>query len=210
MKNVKQFKRPKDNTWSAVLREANAKIGSIAGLCAKRDLCFQAGANVGVFPAYLSTHFKVVVTTEPYTSTYKYMIENLQEYKNIHTSSVGLADVNIKNRSMIAVKNNCGGNYIDFNVAGNIQITTIDDMLRRYDSCDLLYLDIEGAEYKALLGATETIKKYHPVIALENKGLIPEFPNEISFDGSDEFRKWVCNTFGYTYHSRMMRDDVFI
>jgi len=34
---------------------------------------------------------------------------------------------------------------------------------------DLIYLDIEGAETDALLGATDTIAKYRPVIGLEDK-----------------------------------------
>jgi len=34
-------------------------------------------------------------------------------------------------------------------------------------SCGLIQLDIEGYEYFALLGAQNTIEKYHPVIIVE-------------------------------------------
>jgi hypothetical protein len=35
------------------------------------------------------------------------------------------------------------------------------------NACDLIHLDIEGYEYYAILGATETIKKFKPVVVLE-------------------------------------------
>jgi hypothetical protein len=72
----------------------------------------------------------------------------------------------------------------------------------------MLWLDIEGFEHKALLGAKELIQKHSPVIILENKGFIPEYPSGV--DGSDEFREWVENTFGYKHILRNMRDDFFV
>lgn len=35
------------------------------------------------------------------------------------------------------------------------------------DKIDLIKIDVEGYEYKVLLGAKETLKKYNPVIIIE-------------------------------------------
>ena len=88
---------------------------------------------------------------------------------------------------------------------GDINITTI-DMMKAKD-VDLIYLDVEGWEAKALIGARATIRESKPVIVTENKGLIPMYPG--TFEGSQDFRDWVC-TLGYKHHSRLMRDDVFV
>ena len=45
-----------------------------------------------------------------------------------------------------------------------IEVDTIDNIIK--EKVDFIKLDIEGAEQDALLGAQETIKKYHPVLAV--------------------------------------------
>jgi hypothetical protein len=47
-------------------------------------------------------------------------------------------------------------------------VIRIDDL--ELPGCDFLQLDIEGYEYNALMGATETIAKYRPLIMYEAKG----------------------------------------
>ena len=53
-------------------------------------------------------------------------------------------------------------------VDGNdVPTITIDALLR--DDVDLIYLDIEGYETKALLGGANTIERCRPVIGIEDK-----------------------------------------
>ena len=50
---------------------------------------------------------------------------------------------------------------------GKIKTTCLDDM---DITPSLIYLDIEGSEYDALMGASETIRRSLPVIGMEDKG----------------------------------------
>ena len=48
---------------------------------------------------------------------------------------------------------------------GHVPTIVIDSL--NLTGCDLIQLDIEGYEYKALLGAKNTIQKYKPVLCVE-------------------------------------------
>ena len=50
-----------------------------------------------------------------------------------------------------------------------VSVTTIDKIVNDLElqSVDFIKIDIEGFEYKALLGANETLKKYKPIIYIE-------------------------------------------
>jgi FkbM family methyltransferase len=205
---IETFAHPRDKTWKAVLSEAKTKLPYITNICLDRNVVFQAGGYVGIFPAWLSHHFKTVVTVEPCWTTYKYLCDNLKSYDNINHYNIGISDC--KGYGTVKVHNdNCGANELLKDENGTVPIDTIDSIMKDYNDCNLLYLDIEGAEYKALQGARYTIEQYRPIIVLENKGLIPEYKNT-GRDGNQEFRDYVCTTFGYQYIKRMMRDDIFM
>lgn len=79
--------------------------------------------------------------------------------KNIEFINCGLGDKKIfvdeENRKS---ENNCNHNYQAQN------IDTIDTIIK--EKIDFIKLDIEGAEQDALKGAKNTIKKYHPILAI--------------------------------------------
>jgi hypothetical protein len=53
-------------------------------------------------------------------------------------------------------------------VADIIRLTTVDALVRQFglDRVDLIKMDIEGAEVRALRGATETIRRFRPRLAI--------------------------------------------
>ena len=165
----------------------------------------QAGGNVGIFPVGLSQHFDEVVTFEPVPEIYECLLKNIEPYENIKPFNHGLGESKYSAKVDWEQKGNSGGTKIKNSESGSLSVVRLDDF--EYDQVDMLWLDIEGFEHKALLGAKELIRKHSPVIILENKGFIPEYPSGV--DGSDEFREWVENTFGYKHILRSMRDDFF-
>ena len=74
------------------------------------DVAVQAGGACGVWPAYLSNHFKMVVTFEPVETNYECSVKNTEHLDNVKSFKAALADKK-KGVSMSVdefEKNNCG------------------------------------------------------------------------------------------------------
>jgi FkbM family methyltransferase len=197
-----------DRYCSAAVFKERHKIDAIVKLCKGRGAAIQAGGNVGVFPAKLASMFERVYTFEPDPENFACLKENIQPYENVLFHNLGLGDKEVNGRMTRPHRGNCGAVVVEEMPRGEVRVIKLDDIIMDFEQIDLIYLDIEGYEHKALQGASKIIERCKPVLAIENKGLIPEYKNT-GFDGSDEFREWVCGL-GYKHHSRMMRDDVFV
>lgn len=173
--------------------------------CKQKRTAIQAGGNMGVWPWVLSASFDHVVTAEPDRECFDLLQENLAGVSNVDAYNAALYDAPGFCRLEVETKNR-GAQFIvpsktpDFG-ASNIPCVTIDSFC--VDDCDLIYLDIEGAELKALHGARETILKSKPVIALEDKGLSTRF-------GTSKYtaEKWLEVEFGYKVVGRFHNDVV--
>lgn len=134
------------------------------GHARERELAVQAGGNVGVWASYLAARFKQVVTVEPDAANYECLVRNVPDNVNHRRAGFGRCPNSV---SMVNVDGNAGAHYIGAN--GDIPIITIDSL--ELPACDLLCLDVEGHEPHALQGAEQTIRRFRPVIAFEEKGL---------------------------------------
>lgn len=217
------------DVFEVTLLEAEIQLDNVISLCPNRNVCIQAGGSFGIFPIHLSKSFKKVITFEPTPKTFKNLKENTKKLPNIEAYQCALG-AHKGTGSLIECVDNSGANIIECNKPeGSIEINTIDLILKKHSHCDLIYLDIEGAEYKAILGAKKTIMKHRPVIVLENKGLSEEFTYEffkeettigiytqnqkdVFFmpEGSQEFRQFICKEFNYHFVKRILRDDIFL
>lgn len=128
----------------------------------------QAGGNVGVWPRYLKEKFKTVYTFEPNPENFKYLCMNCPEYEIIKLNAA-LGERNQLIHTTLTEKetNNIGAYQVGR--GGFIPTFTIDQL--NLESCDLIILDIEGYELRAIVGAEQTIDRFSPVIHLEDKGL---------------------------------------
>lgn len=139
-------------------------------LCVDRDIVVQAGGHIGMWPLWLSSRFKRVYTFEPEPRNFECLKRNLKGVKNVTMTNAVLTDSLAPVELRIA--NSTGGHNIkskgEGNAPGKTQAVTIDSL--NLAGCDFIMLDIEGHELPALVGGLETIKKYRPVIQLENRG----------------------------------------
>jgi len=167
----------------------------------------QAGGNIGVFPYYLSKWFDTVITYEPISKNYKVLCENTKQCNNIITVQAALGDKVSAAKVLKEDRYNSGAIQLEYTQEiSSIRVLRLDDEYIVKD-LDLLWLDIEGFEFKAIKGSLNLIEKYRPIIITENNGLIHEYP--ASLEGSPDFRKYI-ESLGYTHIQRIMRDDVFI
>lgn len=169
-----------------------------------RTAAIQAGGNVGVFPKRLAEQFATVYTFEPSPVLFADMMKNAPE-PNIIRFQAALGH----ERSLVSLsrsrRDGSGKPEHDglTHVVGQGAIPTllIDDL--GLHACDLIYLDVEGFELYALLGAAETIRRCRPVIAVEvNRGI------EFYGHSPETLRQLICGC-GYRNVMKMHSDEVF-
>ena len=164
----------------------------------QRRTAIQAGGNIGVWPVDFAKAFKRVISFEPDSLNFSAMAINTAGVANLEIHNAALSDA-ISSVGMVTDPRNIGAHYITPN--GTIPAVTIDSL--GIEDCDLIQLDIEGAEHFALLGARATIEKSHPVIVLEMKQLGRRFGHSDS-DTVAMLRSW-----GYVRTGSMRRDVIF-
>jgi FkbM family methyltransferase len=116
-----------------------------------------------MYPLELSKYFSRVVTFEPEPTNFECLqlntkdsgIESYQVALGQHFGRVGLGGWDKNTGSAHVVK------------GSSIQVIPIDSM--SVIDCDLLQLDIEGAELSALIGAEQTLLQCKPVVMIERR-----------------------------------------
>lgn len=168
--------------------------------CRAFDFAVQAGGNMGVWPWLLAKKFKGVLTFEPDPVCFECLEYNTRGLDNVTAYRMGLMEdttfCTLKNDT----PNNLGAQYLQAG-GGDIMATSIDAQM--LDACDLIYLDIEGAEMSALKGAVETISLFKPVIVVEDKKLSERFGY-----AKGDIENWLAMEFGYKVVARPHRDVV--
>jgi len=149
----------------------------------KWDTVVQAGGNCGMYPTLFARMFKQVYTFEPDPLNFFALVQNCQ-YDNIVKMQAALGDkpamIEVRRHTM----SNVGMHQVGVSDAATIPQIRLDDLALK--SCDLIQLDIEGYEISALVGATETIRAYKPVIACENgNSTIADFLSQFGYSVVD-------------------------
>jgi FkbM family methyltransferase len=140
------------------------------------------GANVGIFSCDFARRFDEVVAFEPIIFTRECLEKNAPP--NVRIESCAISD-----EAGVLVMFRAGGSGNSFvlnhpeielpsesfkSPPPELQAKTLEVEARtvdsfKFDAVDLIKLDIQGAEYVALLGARETILRHRPVILIEEK-----------------------------------------
>jgi FkbM family methyltransferase len=134
------------------------------------------GANIGYYALIESQGVGEsgrVIAIEPVDSNYELLVKNVRENAcaNVTTMQIAIGDYIGVARMYLAKRSNChsiirrgaSDNYSE------VEITTIDKLVENLNltSVDLLRMDIEGYEFKAIDGMIGTIRAHRPAIFLE-------------------------------------------
>lgn len=170
----------------------------------------QAGGNMGWFTKIYAQHFERVYVFEPDNVNFLCLtLNNPERHVMKYQACIG------NSRDLVSVtfrEHDRGKNHVaqgsdlaklekKGRVPDRIPTLMIDDL--NLDDCSYIHLDIEGYEWFALNGAENTIKKYLPVIAVEEAGHGVRYNKPFS-----EIETYLAQ-FGYKIIDRYRHEAVF-
>lgn len=188
--------------------ETDAALPKVLGYVVDRRVVVQAGGNCGQMVGPLAAEFGVVYTFEPDPRNFVALAVNTASLSHVFRfqAALGARDERGRLRGLQngdrAHPDNCGAWYMSGD--GLIPTLAIDDL--GLSVCDLLLLDIEGAELPALRGAGETIAHCRPVIVIEDKGLGVQFFGQAPHAAQAH----LIEAHGYRRAARIKNDTVLV
>ena len=182
------------------------------------DAVIQAGGACGIWPLALSKIFDRVQTIEPLTKNFDALAWNIENTRNIHATH-GVLGNGLEPNDMLCMqqhpteKQNAGSEQVQFiKKTSDIKllkdvhsVTRIDDYAEQYDKVGMICLDLEGYELMALQGADKILRRDHPVLMVEDKGLSEKFQLK-----KGAVIKWLENEYGYRVAERIKRDVILV
>jgi len=137
------------------------------------DYIIDAGANLGVFSTYYAPKVGSegkIFAFEPMPEIYKIVLNQIKytQFKNIVAVEEALGDKIYKTNFKYSEENIEGSSENGPGESVEVKVNTIDSYVKENNikKIDFIKMDIEGAERYALVGATETIKKYKPRLSI--------------------------------------------
>ena len=133
------------------------------------------GANVGYFTVLFAPLVARVVAFEPAPGSYRYCKSNIElnGLTNVDLHAVGLwdADTTLQVRSdASSLMTTAVAPSADAGTGEVISVVSLDNLIRRgldLPRLDVIKMDIEGAEVRALRGMRRTLARFRPAIVME-------------------------------------------
>lgn len=121
------------------------------------------GDTVRAFLNHVGRDYERIIAVEPNKKNYELMRKNLATVPNVEYHNVGIFD----RRTRLHFIDDGITDYSFVDECGETVIDTdsIDNLLNGR-AVTFIKMDIEGAEYEALVGAKHTLKKYTPTLAV--------------------------------------------
>lgn len=138
-----------------------------------RRVAIDCGAYEGHWTEVMAQCFDLVIAFEPSMHNWTRLMARIGAKPNVqvHRAAVFSDELAV---SMVESKSkHSAAHYVRVDECGDVNTMTIDGLALR--DCDLIKLDVEGAEFDALKGASETITRCRPVLIVEMKGLETRF-----------------------------------
>jgi FkbM family methyltransferase len=148
------------------------------------DVVFDCGANVGVYTRVaLAAGAKLVVAVEPAPEDVECLRRNFAA--EIGQGRVIVVPKGVWDREDTLVLFEDAGSSARDSFVGSwgpavrqtrVPLTTIDRLVEelKLDSVDFIKMDIEGAEKRALAGSQNTLRKFHPRMAISTEHLLDD------------------------------------
>jgi FkbM family methyltransferase len=147
------------------------QIAQAMKMISPESVCFDIGANVGLYTMLFAKFGKYVYSFEPLPRNIRYLAQTLELNKIRNASIVPVALSDCTKMMRFKEGFNCAMGGLD--EAGEIPVMAIscDDFACAYNAVpSLLKIDVEGAELAVLHGAKQTLSLHKPHILLSIHG----------------------------------------
>jgi FkbM family methyltransferase len=137
------------------------------------DIILDVGSNIGLVAVQMSAIAEKgeVHAFEPFSKNHARLMEHISmnNIKNIIPNNLGMSDKSETVAMSSPNEENSGMTRVDPDADGDLPLTTIDDYCKRagIQKLDLIKMDIEGYEAKALHGGKEVLKNLKPTLFIE-------------------------------------------
>ena len=192
-----------DNQPPTVTNYQKTKLDAALGFVKNFTTAIDAGANYGIMSYNLNSKFSKIYAFEVDTPVRECLKKNVEKFQlaNVVVCDCGLSDK--EEQVSLTYKKNTFGTHINKEVAGTHICRTLDSL--ELTEVGFIKLDCEGYEPYILQGAEQTIKKYKPVILMEEKNYSKRYYGEEGNLAVDLLLAW-----GYTMEVSWPKDCVMI
>ena len=150
-----------------------SEIGYVCSLsCKPESVVLDVGANIGTTTLAFAEKvpFGRVHAFEPSSEMRDVLLTNIAlcGFKNILIHPFGLSDSLDRGRLQLAMAGNPGSAYfISDNKTAEVELRILDEVLDSDEHIDFVKIDVEGYEYRVLLGGSRLISRYEPILVVE-------------------------------------------
>ncbi len=135
---------------------------------------YDVGANVGFYSLLASKLVEAgrVYAFEPLPTNLKYLFKHLELNRTRNVEVFGMAISDLCGIASFATEESGGMGYLEDGGNLAVQVSTLDALVHeeKIASPDYVKMDIEGAEFAALIGATECFARHRPLLFLATHG----------------------------------------
>jgi FkbM family methyltransferase len=180
-----------------------SKLDTALGFVKNFTTAIDAGANYGIMSANLHSKFSKIYAFEVDTPVRECLKKNVEKFQldNVVVCDCGLSDK--EEQVSLNYKKTTFGTHINKEVAGTHICRTLDSF--ELTEVGFIKLDCEGYEPYILKGAEQTIKKYKPVILMEEKNYSNRYYGEAGNLAVELLLSW-----GYTMEVSWPKDCIMI
>jgi len=162
------------------------------------SLAVDGGAHVGSWTRLMASRFKQVVSYELAPDTYECLVRNVGGLPNVRAVHAAIGD----KPGRVGVRDPKHTLGRSVGEGTDVPMLRLDD--EDLPSLGFLKLDLEGYEYFGLRGAERTIRRFRPVILIEEKGHGERYGLE------PKASTLFLRSLGYRRVLHMKPDDVFV
>lgn len=154
--------------WNRTERE---QMAAAEALAPRGGLCFDVGANVGLYTLLLARHASEVVAFEPAPRNLRYLWAHVQRNRLDNVQVITAAAAASQAMTGFDTAGDPGRGHLSQAATQIVTTVRLDDVAARLGRMpDLIKIDVEGAEADVLRGAIDILRHRRPTLLLSTHG----------------------------------------